>query len=291
MSAGTVEAASGERPEGRTEGAVRRPSAPLRPYLGAYQGYRLRGYPAGEHLGMPAPSLTVILALDPPLDIARAARPDQKPDTYASVASGITTTSVVIRHDGNQHGIQLELTPLGARALLGVPAAALGQWLVGLDDVIGADAEELTGRLLSEPSWDGRFDILDEVLTRRVREVAADRAMMQAWRRLLADGTARVGDVADELGWSRRHLTGRFSAEYGITPKDAVRLGRFHRSLRVLRRPGPPPLSEVAHACGYYDQAHMTRDWTDLGGTTPTRWLRDEVFPFVQDDEGLSGGE
>ena len=38
----------------------------------------------------------------------------------------------------------------------------------------------------------------------------------------------------------------------------------------------------VALDAGYADQAHLTREWQEFGGCTPTTWLREE-FPFVQD--------
>lgn len=34
---------------------------------------------------------------------------------------------------------------------------------------------------------------------------------------------------------------------------------------------------------GFYDQAHLTREWNDLVGRTPTAWLAAEELPFVQD--------
>ena len=43
----------------------------------------------------------------------------------------------------------------------------------------------------------------------------------------------------------------------------------------------------VAHVCGYADQAHMTRDWNEFAGSSPTDWMTDEILPFVQDLDGL----
>jgi hypothetical protein len=37
-------------------------------------------------------------------------------------------------------------------------------------------------------------------------------------------------------------------------------------------------------ACGFYDQAHLAREWNDLVGRPPTAWLAAEELPFVQDD-------
>jgi AraC-like DNA-binding protein len=275
----------------RSSGAFRRPALPLRALVSGYDGYRLAGFEPGIHLGLPSPWLTVILTIDEPLDIAAQAEPRQAPGRYDTLASGIATSPVTIRHDGNQHGVQLALSPLGARALLGVPTAALGAWVVGLGDLLGPDAEELTERLSLETGWGARFAILDEVLTRRAAPAEIDPHLTQAWSLLVAGGGTRVGDVAREVGWSRRHLVDKFVGEYGVTPKDVVRLSRFHRSHRMLQGAPTATLAEVSAVCGYYDQAHMARDWRDLAGLAPSRWRESDPFSFVQDANGDGGAE
>ncbi|MFE7419567.1 helix-turn-helix domain-containing protein [Rhodococcus sp. NPDC057529] len=272
-----------------SSGAFRRPAAPLRELVSGYDGYRLAGFEPGIHLGLPSPCLTVIVTIDGPLDIAAQAAPGQAPGRYDTLASGIATSPVTIRHDGNQHGVQLALSPLGARALLGVPTAALGAWVVGLEELLGSDAGELTERLSLEPCWDGRFAILDEILTRRAQPAEIDPHLVRAWHLLVAGGRVRVADVAHEVGWSRRHLMNRFVAEYGVTPKDVVRLSRFDRSHRMLKGAHGATLADVAAVCGYYDQAHMARDWRDLAGVAPSRWREIDPFSFVQDPEHDDG--
>jgi transcriptional regulator GlxA family with amidase domain len=93
-----------------------------------------------------------------------------------------------------------------------------------------------------------------------------------------------VEDVAREVGYSHRHLRERFMTEFGLTPKQAARVARFHRS-RLALQTNTPSLAAVAAACGFYDQAHMAREWNDLAGVPPSRWLADEDLPFVQDEE------
>ncbi len=102
-----------------------------------------------------------------------------------------------------------------------------------------------------------------------------------------------ISDLATEVGYSRRHLHHRFTTQYGITPKGAGRLVRFQESVGLLRgserrRRGDgldhrPSLGDVAVRAGFYDQAHMTREWNDLAGCPPSVWLADEELPFVQD--------
>ncbi|MCQ4119793.1 helix-turn-helix domain-containing protein [Rhodococcus tibetensis] len=272
-------------------GAFRRPAAPLRALVTGYDGYRLAGFEPGIHLGLPSPCLTVIVTIDEPLDIAEQAAPEQAPGCYDTLASGIATSPVTIRHGGTQHGVQLALSPLGARALLGVPASALGAWVVALDDFVGPDARELVERLSLEPGWEGRFRILDDVLGRRVADAEIDPHLVRAWDLLVGEGAVRVAEVARDIGWSRRHLVNRFVAEYGVTPKDVARLSRFHRSHQMMKRAGFATLAEVSARCGYYDQAHMARDWRDFAGVAPSRWREIDPFSFVQDPYHDDGAE
>lgn len=235
---------------------------------------------------MPSPLLTVIVAIGPKLEIADS--PRQGACAFETLASGISAEPVTIAHDGRQHGIQLSLTPAGARALFGIPSAALGDWMVDLPDVMSG-AEELLDRVTETEDWEARFDVVDEILARNLEDRPIDSTLTEAWRQLVeAGGSARVSEVAENIGWSRRHLINKFTAEFGITPKDSARISRFHRSHRILRRPSIPLLSEVAADCGYYDQAHMAREWRDFAGMSPSQWRRTEVFPFVQDGEGYT---
>lgn len=270
---------------GLSEGARAAPAAQLRPYVAAYEGYRLSGFDAGTHIGMPSPNLTVILTIGAKLEISNS--PRQGACAFESLASGISAEPVIINHDGNQHGIQLSFTPVGARALFGIPAAALGEWMVDLSEVLPG-AQELSERVAAEIDWNRRFDIVDEILSRALGDhpPEIDPTLTEAWRQLVdSGGSVRVGDVAQTLGWSRRHLINRFTAEFGVTPKSSARIARFHRSHQLLRAALIPLLSDVAASCGYYDQAHMAREWRSLAGMSASHWRRDEKFSFVQDTE------
>jgi transcriptional regulator GlxA family with amidase domain len=106
-----------------------------------------------------------------------------------------------------------------------------------------------------------------------------------AWRVLVrSGGAASVAEVARSVGWSRQHLTRRFGEELGMRPKLAARVLRFERASRLLRAgSGAATIAEVAAACGYFDQSHLDRDFTELAGCAPTVWLAGEV-PSVQDE-------
>ncbi len=266
-----------------TDGAIRRPGAALRPFVECYRGYRLEGHPPAIHHGLPSRHLPFMVSFDRPVVTAEGG-------SRWAFAGGLHDKAATIVHDGNQHGMAIQLTPMGARTVFGLPGGVLAGTVVDLEELLGAHARELYDRLATARTWEARFAIIDEVLVKAARRRLEDppdppSEVVRAWRRLVATGGgAEIADLAAEVGWSRRHLSEKFRTEVGLSPKVAARVLRFERSRHLLSMPTRPGLAAVAVACGYYDQAHFTREWTDLAGCTPTRWIADEL-PSVQDGE------
>jgi AraC-like DNA-binding protein len=259
------------------EYAQARPSPGMRPYVAFYTGYRQRGIPPASHRGLPSPYLTLILTIDEPLVIA--AHPDrrQAPGRYDALIGGLHLAPALIEHDGCQSGVQVAVHPLGCRALFGLPAAELASLDTDFAAVAGrAVVDGVRDRLRHAPSWPARFAAVDAVLSGLVRsraEVHPDVAY--AFDRLLDSGGAvPVATLAGEIGWSARHLTNRFRAEVGLRPKEAARVVRFDRARRHLH--AGVRLGDVAARAGYFDQAHLNREFHALAGISPTRWMASE---------------
>jgi len=268
------------------------PTAELRPFITWATGFRQAGVAPRRHRGLPSPSLTFIVTLDDPLVIDTHPDPRQPAAAYDTLLGGLHTSPVLITHDGRQSGIQLALTPLGARRLAGLPAGELANKDVAATEVLGGFAAELQERVAAQRSWDGRFAVLGSLLQRRAcgrdpdgrdgirPEVAC------AWRRLrMSHGTVPVPELAAETGWSTRHLNSRFRAETGLSPKQAARVFRFDRARRRIARAAADAtgrkLADLAVECGYYDQAHLALEFRQLAGCPPSQWLAEE-FRFFQ---------
>jgi AraC-like DNA-binding protein len=129
-------------------------------------------------------------------------------------------------------------------------------------------------------AWNRRFDLLEEFLLRHAATGPEPSAPVEwAWRRLLeSGGLTPIGALADEIGWSGRHLIARFRQQIGLPPKTAARVIRFARLLRLIDGAGTAEAAEtrwdrLAATCGYYDQAHLNRDFREFAGTTPTDYV------------------
>lgn len=266
------------------------PAPALAGLVASYDGYRDAGVAPATHRGLPSPRLTVIFTLDDPLTIAEHPDPAQPAASFSTLVGGLHTRPALITHQGRQSGIQVAVSPLGARALLGVPAGELAGTDVHGADVLGGFAAQVQEQLREAATWPERFAVLDRALASRLSGVG-DRAAVSAevrfaWRSLLASGgSVPVAKLAAAAGWSERHLRDRFRAETGLAPKAAGRVIRFHRAAARLRRRAragqPLRLAELAAECGYFDQAHLDREFGQLAGCAPTAWLAAE-FRNVQ---------
>ena len=94
--------------------------------------------------------------------------------------------------------------------------------------------------------------------------------MLCAWTRIVnSGGLVPIRSLVDETGWSQKHLISQFREHIGLAPKMFARVMRFGSALDRLRRRDHASLTELALDCGYYDQAHLTRDFREFSGVTP----------------------
>jgi AraC-like DNA-binding protein len=282
-----------EAPGVRSEVALGVPAASLRGLVRGYQGFAERTEAPIRRREVPTGRGVLILDLGDGWDVAAAGGGDVA--RRRSFAAAVDDAPAFAAHDGRARCVQVDLAPLGVRALLGVPGRELTGRVVALEDLLGADAGRLVGRLADAPGWGERFAILDAVLGARAATAAAPRPDV-AWavaRLEATDGRLPVADLARELGCSRRHLARHVGEEVGLGPKAFARVLRFRRAADLLADPAGPPPAAVAAACGFSDQAHLTREVAALAGLPPAA-LRAEArphadgagdapVPFVQD--------
>ena len=257
---------------GRWEMASRDAHPALRGHVRGYVGY-LESTPRPlRRREVPGADITLIISLGPTIEVRDAA---WRGDRFASFVAGLWDGPAVTEHDGYQHGIEVNLTPLGAHRLLRLPMHHLANAAVALDDLLGAEADRLAERLHDAPGWAERFALLDAVFRARLAEARpSSLGIAWAWGRLRAThGAVSIGGLAGELGWSRRHLTAQFREHVGLPPKLLGRILRFDRVVALLREHDPERWTEIAYDCGYYDQSHFNRDFRQFAGATPTEFL------------------
>ncbi|MFI9405240.1 helix-turn-helix domain-containing protein [Nocardia sp. NPDC052316] len=179
-------------------------------------------------------------------------------------------------HAGRMRSVQVQLDPLTAHRLLGVPMDELRNGAVELAELQGRSVRHLAERLAETAAWPDRFALVADYFRARSREAddRADRAVTHAVRQLRSSaGRLPVADLVTESGWSARHFRRRFAEQVGLPPKDYGSLLRFSAALTALTNEPARDMSVLASDFGYYDQSHLIRDFQRFAGAPPGRLL------------------
>jgi AraC-like DNA-binding protein len=265
------------------------PAPELRPFISHYAGFRVHGLTPGTHAGLPSRHAHLIIGLSDPIDVLRMPNPARRGGRFTALVSGLQEAPATVRRGNSFEGLHVFLRPLGVRAILGIRSSELASHCFELSDLWGPACADLVDQLRHACTWQARFAVLDAAFIRARIPGEPSAPLSWAWRQLAAsNGGEPIEHLARRIGWSRRHFTDRFRTELGVTPKSAARIFRFERACRLIKDQRLP-LGSVAAACGYYDQAHMTRDWSALAGCSPRAWIARDL-PFLQDYE-LAGGD
>jgi AraC-like DNA-binding protein len=168
--------------------------------------------------------------------------------------------------------------PGGAFPFLRLPADELHGLHISLEDVWGRWADELRDRLLEAQTMDQRFGILEASLMARIsRPLLHHPAVTFALEQFHGGPHTRpIADVTEQIGLSSRRFIELFRQQVGLTPKLFCRVRRFQKVVQqvpVAQNAGQRvDWSELALACGYFDQAHFIHDFRAFSGLSPTAY-------------------
>lgn len=267
-------------PQGRWELAQMDPPNDLAGDVVRYAGYVEHGGWAIDNREVASPIVPLIINFGDPFRVRMGA---DAPARYGSFVAGLYDGYADVASTGRAHCMQVDFTPLGAYRFFAMPMRDLAAQTVALDQVGAFD--DLVGRLYDTPDWATRFALVDRFVRRRLAAApAASSPIAWAWRQLASSGgRVRVGALAGEIGWSRKHLAQRFSIEIGAGPKIVGRILRFagaRRSIAGAVRAGCLDWADLAADWGYADQAHLIREFHAMAGVTPADYVRDVAGQF-----------
>lgn len=255
----------------------------LRGIVLGYSGYTDRGAGPVTFCELPSTVVPIIIELESGWTVTHTRTARAAAVRLDSFVAGVTEGAVLVSHPGSVDCLQVDLTPVGARRLFGLPMSELANISVPIEVALGRFGRDLVQRVGDVPStggapdWAARFAAVDAVLQARLSESEpVDSSVAWSLRRIeRSGGRAVVGHLAAELGWSHRRLIARYRDTVGVPPKTVARITRFERLSALVQARPDLDWAVAASDCGYFDQAHMVRDVRELTGQTPTKlWIR-----------------
>ncbi|MBU8900096.1 helix-turn-helix domain-containing protein [Corallococcus sp. M34] len=253
----------------------RRPCAALAPYVQCFWALSAQLASPPDNRVLPDGCLDILVNLSPG---QRAA--DARPQVIGTMLS-----AEVVPLEPAACFVGVRFRPGGARPFLRVPLDEVTGSQLCLDNLWpSALTDGWTERLLEAPGDEARMARMEELLLRRLPSMQPDAALSHAVERIRASrGRVTVESLEATLGVGARQLERRFQTAVGLAPKVLCRIARMQHAVEWLKRTPTLPGAQLALAAGYFDQAHLVREFKALVGASPGAYARELAsVGFVQ---------
>ena len=177
--------------------------------------------------------------------------------------------------EGAGRAVGLRFKPGGVRPLLRAPVSSIRDRRVPAGVLPGLDAEALTRAVTGADALEDAVAAMEAALVPLLpaepdpQGELADRAV-----RMLAEDRelTRVSELAERLALSSRSVQRLFADQVGVGPSWVIRRYRLHEAAAHATAGGDVDWARLAVTLGYYDQAHLVREFTATVGTAPARY-------------------
>jgi AraC-like DNA-binding protein len=180
--------------------------------------------------------------------------------------AGQITGPLLLRPNGPAKILGVRFLPQGAGRMLGSPMSETTDCIVPVQDLAPVLARSLD-RALESTSVAGQMASIETAIQEYARINGKDDPLINEAVKQIA-----VARGARDLGLSLRQLERRFLSVVGLSPKLFSRMRRFQSVFQAIERDSAN-WADAAITCGYYDQAHLIRDFHEFSGEAPAALL------------------
>jgi AraC-like DNA-binding protein len=166
----------------------------------------------------------------------------------------------------------------GLRPFIDRPLSEFADRTIPLGAVLKDGAHDAELRVLGAPDDVAMVAVAESLLLRSLPapdpETALAREVVAA--AAIENGPVNVAELCARAGIGERSLQRLFGNYVGVSPKWVIQRYRLQEAMAHLARPAPPNLAGLVQALGFFDQAHLTRDFTKLVGHSPMAYWRSQ---------------
>lgn len=200
-------------------------------------------------------------------------RPDgitfQQPCAFLS---GISSTWVDVTAEASSGMIAVSFKLAAAYRFFNFPLLETAGGIIDLSDLSATYSQRISDRIYSANSLDERINIIEQELlavlhrnrTRSFPQAEAALAFL-----IQSGGAVDSRELADMFSTTTKSLERQFSTLIGKTPKQFGKIVRFKNVLKNFYSGKDTSLISLAHSKGYFDQAHLIKDFREFTGHTP----------------------
>lgn len=183
---------------------------------------------------------------------------------------------------GNLSLFAIYFLPHGLSMFLDLPLKELFNYSIPLKLILKDSVNKLEDELSSAVTFEKKIKIAENFLITQIqrneKKYKYDRIRRAVNLINQAKGILKIEDLASESFLSRKQFERTFLDFIGTSPKQFLKIVRFQNAIFEKSQNSDLNVTEIAHKCGYFDQAHMINDFKALSGITPKNFFENEAL-------------
>ena len=189
---------------------------------------------------------------------------------------GASVTPTLLGSEANRYRVMLliQLSPYGLYQITRCHQAELADKRISLKEVDQVLTHSLCCAFESANHIKELFSKCDKILFHYMENCVVSEALLVATKAVSDKrGQILVAELAKKVGYSERQLNRLFLMQIGMNVKSYTRLVRFNDVLKQMQK-SPCFFAALSQQAGYFDQAHLDKDFKAISGVTPQDYMK-----------------
>ncbi len=195
-------------------------------------------------------------------------------ESFSQNIIGTMTTYIENSYFDKIDMLGIRFRPAGFTAFTRTPICEFTDRRVSLSLVESVFDESFYSELPSKETVEERIQYIESYFIRNLKNIFQPESQIVYAVDLIRQtkGQLTLAEVASKSCLSLRHFERKFKATIGVSPKTFSKITKFKHTISYLEKYSDASLLDVAVDCGYYDQAHLIKDFKSLSGNPPSHF-------------------
>ena len=191
------------------------------------------------------------------------------PVSYQYIIGGQLSKPVFFRHSGYSEAIVIMFRPAGIYHLFKIPQSELRDKLEDLNLLLDRKKNDIE-RIVTSATDDVKIQQTEKFLRGLIKDGSVYSDVDSAINIIdQSFGNCNIKDILSTLNAAARTFERNFFKIVGLNPKEYAKIIRFNRIFELVKKNPQLDWQDIILLCGYYDQAHLIRDFRRFANISP----------------------